>query len=94
MYDGAVGSKGRIWPSKVSRIIWSLVFKTGGTSDERGLEEWLTPVGLTSTFSRLLRPSTTSALIQVGKYCCGLVFFKTVIPFIIRSFAVKRTCMS
>ena len=93
MYDGAVGSKGSIWPSKVSRIIWSLVFETGGTC-ERGLEEWLTPVGLTGTFSRLLRPSTILDLIQVGKYCCGLVFFKTVIPSKVRSFAVKRMSLS
>jgi hypothetical protein len=62
--------------------------------DERGLEEWLTPVGLTSTFFRLLKCSTISDFIQVGKYCCGLVFCKTFIPSKIRSFAVKRTFLN
>ena len=31
-----------------------------------------THMGSTSTLFRLIRSSTISALIQVGKYCCGL----------------------
>ena len=50
----------------------------------------LDPVGWTSTFADcLFKSSIMSALMDDGKYCCGLVFCKD-IPWQSKSRAVKR----